>query len=129
MALPSFFRGDTVTYKVTVTDDQNAAVDLTSPLSILTLTFKADILDPDGSALIKIQDNRADPNADPANGIAIFNILSVSTTLGVSQDGSDIPTGSYFYDIQYSVSGAPATVKTVESGKVGVSQDITIGVP
>lgn len=125
MALPGFYRGDTVTYKVTISD-ANGPINLTSPAAVLTLTLKSDTVDLDTDALIKVTDNQSHGSSDPAQGVSVFELASVSSTPGVSQDGTDIPVGSYFYDIQYSVTGSPPIVKTTESGKVSVSQDVTL---
>lgn len=126
MALDDFFRGDSVSIKVTVQDIDDLPINLVSPLSILTFTLKSSLTLSDAAAEIKIEDDRSDPNADPPNGISVFNILSESSVPGTSQDGTDIPAGDYFYGIQYSVTGSPPTVKTLETGKVTVKQDITL---
>ena len=120
-------KGDTVTLRVTVLDANSTPVDLTTPASVCRFTAKADITDADGTpGGISMVDNQLHADADPANGITNFELLSAASGSGIGAlDGSDIPEGKYFMDFQYTTDGPPIGVYTFIKGTLTVNAEVT----
>lgn len=113
--LPDLVRGDSRDIKVTITDENSAAIDITADL--LTITFKVDptAADP-GDMQVK---TTVPAGADATNGIGYLNIEASDTT-------SLVPGTSYEYDVQWvQKSASPENVHTLTKGKIKILQDIT----
>jgi len=113
--ISNFYRGDTKKYKF----DFGATTDITGWRIVCTL--KTNKTDHDNAALLQVWALAGDDAADsPATGIMHITLPSNQTQY--------IPEGTYYYDFQRVIDGAPADVETLLSGKVKVLQDITVSV-
>jgi len=103
------FRRDYKTFTVTVKDGAGVVVDLTDYTAKFTAKLKP--TDTDEQAKISPVDGTI---SNPATGVISFTLTSTDT---------DIPAGTYFFDVQISKIG---DVKTVAYGKLIIIQDITV---
>jgi hypothetical protein len=103
------FRRDYKTFKVTVKDSDGVVVDLTDYDAKFTAKLKS--TDTDAQAKIGPIDGTI---TTPATGVISFTLTSTDT---------NIPAGTYFFDVQISKTG---DVKTVAYGKLIIIQDITV---
>ena len=106
----TFFRGDDNTFSLTFTDSSDNPIDITG--WIIFFTLKTTKSDTDANALITKDVTLHD---DATNGQTSFTLLHTET--------NSILEATY-YDIQYKDDSD--NVKTVDSGKMVFSQDITI---
>jgi hypothetical protein len=114
--LPDLVRGDSRDIRVTITDENGAAIDITADL--LTVTFKIDptTVDP-GEMQVKTTVPAGSPGTE---GVGFLNI-EASDTSGL------VAGTSYEYDVQWvQKSVAPENVHTLTKGKVKVIEQITI---
>lgn len=107
----TIFRRDYKTFTVTVRDGSGAIVNLTGYDARFTAKLKA--TDTDAQAKIG---PIAGTIAAPATGVISFALISTDT---------NIPAGTYFFDVQISKT---TDVKTVAYGKLIIVQDITVEV-
>lgn len=107
--LDRFFRGDDVSIKVVVTDENNEPVPIGG--SIIWLTLKNDPSDSDSDAVLQ---KKVTSHDYPDKGISSIELTNLET---------DIPTDTYFYDIQIKLDSG--IIKTIDYGKVKVKEDIT----
>lgn len=116
VTIDDFYRGDTKTYSLTVTDANGSAVDISG--WHIWITFKTNKDDADVDAILQ-KDITLPSGGDSANGLATLTLTSTETSIAV---------GKYFYDIQRVVNPAvdPQDVETIGYGSVKVLQDITI---
>lgn len=116
--LADFWRGDTKEIKLTFTDKNNVALDVTA--WILTWTFKKELSDsvPAAQIVTTAGDNPLD---EPLSGI-IWLVLP-------SDISETLTPGSYFYDIERKIPGTPPIVKTImpekPTDKLKVYEDVT----
>ena len=103
------FRRDYKTFTVTVKDKTGAVVNLTDYDAKFTAKLKP--TDTDEQAKIRPVDGTI---SSPLTGVISFTLTSTNT---------DIPAGTYYFDVQISKTG---DVKTVAYGKLIIIQDITI---
>lgn len=103
------FRRDYKTFTVTVKDSAKAVVNLTDYDAKFTAKLKS--TDTDAQAKIGPIDGTI---SAPATGVISFTLTSTDT---------NIPAGTYFFDVQISKTG---DVKTVAYGKLIIIQDITV---
>lgn len=116
MPIADFYRGDTKRYRFTFTDAAGAAVDITG--WELWFTMKVNRTDLDVNAVIQVRHTVGnDLNDNAAGGIAFLTIPSTLT---------DVAIGRYYYGIQRVIPGSPPDVRTLETDKVKVLQDITL---
>lgn len=83
---------------ITVQDQAGNAVDLTNPTATMRLVAKVRRSDPDTEAVLDIDDTPADPDADPVNGVTVFNVLPRESADG-AKDGAGMAEGAYYYDV------------------------------
>lgn len=102
-------RRDDVAFELTFTDVDGAPVDITG--GTVFFTVKRRISDTDLEALITKEITIFD---DPTNGIAILILTSAQT---------NIPAGSYFFDIQLKT--IDSKIASSSAGRFYVSQDVT----
>ncbi len=103
------FKGDDVTFTVTVTDSDGNAVDITGTTIWFTVKKNKDDLDSD--ALIQ---KEVTSHTNPTGGISSIALTDADT---------GITPGQYFYDIQTVNSGG--LVNTYGVGNFIVLQDVT----
>lgn len=105
-------RGDDWAVKLTITDDNGVALDITGNVYWLTLKTQREDADPG-----VIQTNiTASGSPDAANGIVTISFLDTATSL--------VSPGRYYYDVQeVDTSG---NVYTLLLGRVKVVADITL---
>lgn len=103
------FKGDDVTFTVTITDENGAAVDLTG--GVLWFTVKKNKTDSDSDALIQKQ---VSSHTTPTGGITAITLTDTDTNQTASQ---------YFYDIQFVNSTSDVTTYGV--GNFIILQDVT----
>jgi hypothetical protein len=114
--ISDFKRGDTKKIRLAFTDGNGTAIDITGWQFWLTL--KNDLSDLDAAAVLQVMTTVGDyVDDDAANGIVYIVATSSDTA---------IATGSYHYDIQRVIAGTPPDVLTILSGKVKVTQDVTL---
>jgi hypothetical protein len=104
------YRGDTRTVEVTITDSDDAAVDLTD--YECTFTVKNSKNDPDSKAIIQ---RTGFNGVDPSLGVTVFSLTSTDT---------DNVIKTYDYDVQI-YNDTTKDVKTVIVGKFRILQDVT----
>lgn len=102
-----YARGDTYGVTITITDDSNAAFDLTGYVVTLTVNSVKNPAD-DTTELFKITGTVA----TPTNGVAVFTPTSANTNQA---------PGKYYYDIQLVGNG---NVYTPIKGVFRIVQDI-----
>lgn len=103
------FRGDTDSFTVTLTTDGTTPIDITGDAVVLTVD-----LSPAPDDAVNNLFTLVGVLTDPANGLVTF-----TPTVG----NADQAPGTYFYDVQWTVSGG--AIKTVLTGQWQVVQDIT----
>lgn len=101
-------------------DDQVLALEFTENGAVkditgwtIYFTLKKNIEDSDASAVLK---KDITTHTDPTNGKTEIPLLNTET---------DVLEGIYFYDIQYKDVSTPAIVKTVLSGQMTFTEDVT----
>lgn len=110
MAIKDFYRGDTVTFNITVSDDAGNPIDLTGATAYFTL--KVSTTDTDANAALqKIVTTHTNPTAGETQ-----IILAHTDTNGLTP-------GTYFYDFQITL--ASGDVATIDAGQVNVLADVT----
>lgn len=109
--IPSFYRGDTVSYNFTFKDADGLPIDISA--TKLWFTIKKDPTYPDNSAAL--QESVTFPSdADSVAGLGSITIAASVTAL--------LSPIQYYYDFQW-VEGA--NVVTLTTGTVTILQDIT----
>ena len=103
-------RGDSTTFDITFTDDDDAVIDLTS--STVFFTVKRKVTDTDAEAIIKKETSAFD---DPLTGVAIISLAPADTT--------DL-SGVYSYDVQ--LKDNDGNISSSDKGKFIILRDITI---
>ncbi len=103
------YRGDDVTFVVTITDSAGDAVDITD--GTLWFTVKKNKSDTDTDASIQ---KEVTSHTTPGSGI---------TAITLSDSDTDLDAGQYFYDIQFVNSTGDVTTYGV--GNFIILQDVT----
>lgn len=111
--ISDFYRGDTRTYKVRITDKDGNPVCVDG--GTLYVTFKVNKADPDTQAALQVTKTAIDDCNNPSGEITIE--LSASDT-------GTLDPGGYYYDFQFVDS--QGKVSTLLAGKVKVLQDVTL---
>lgn len=111
MGMENFYRGDTVKYDLTVTDEETGdTIDLSG--SSIWFTLKTNTEQADAEAVYQTE---ITTHIDAPNGLSRLVIPSDATT--------DFPVIALYYDFQLVTSGSD--VYTLEVDKVKVLSDIT----
>ena len=114
-AISPLYRGDTRTFRVTITDKETGLpVNISGHL--LFFTLKADPADADLAAVLQVS---AVMPAN-ANSVAGIGYLTVPSTFA---DG--VAPGRYYCDIQWVQPGSPPIVTTIWAGRARVLADMT----
>jgi hypothetical protein len=114
MAIRDFYRGDTKRYKFTFSKN-GSPVNLTG--YEIWFTVKANLDDLDSAAILQVKATAGgDPGDDVANGIMYVTADSTDT---------EVEPGSYQYDFQRVIPGAPPDVRTLDKDKVKILPDVT----
>lgn len=109
-----FFRGDTKVFTLSFKDGAGRAVDVSG--HELWFTMKRQINDPDAAAVLQKRIVfPGDETSRAGEGVLVLD----------SAETGDIEPGTYFYDLQKVIPGAPPVVATLLSGKIAVLPDIT----
>lgn len=110
--IDDFYRGDTVAYKITTVNDNNAPVDITG--NTYTFTIKEDVEQSDKFSPYQI---RIEPSAaDAIQGVFwIYIPASISKKLKVQR---------YHYDVEMNQNGM---ITTLTFGNFKVKSDVTRG--
>lgn len=115
-AISPLYRGDTRTFRVTITDKETGLpVDISGHL--LFFTLKADVADADVDAALQVSTTLP----SDANSVAGIGYLTVPST-----SADDVAPGRYYCDIQWVQPGSPPIVTTILAGRARVLADITI---
>jgi hypothetical protein len=103
-------RGDDVSLKLTFTDINGNAIDLTD--TTVFFTVKKKLSDTDDEALIS---KTIDTFDDPTTGIM---------TILISDTETDLKSGSYYYDVQ--LKDENGYISSISKQRFSVEQDITL---
>jgi hypothetical protein len=103
------YRGNDINLNITVTDSNGSPVDITG--YTLWFTVKSDENDSDDEATIQ---KTVTSHTDPTNGLTTFELTNTDT---------DIPHGTYLYDMQ--MKDTSNKITTLTKGYFNVTQDIT----
>lgn len=106
----NIIRRDDTAFELTFTDVDGAPIDLTN--GTVFFTAKRKITDDDADAMIE---KEITVFADPTTGIA---------TLILTKTDTNIPAGSYVFDIQFKA--VDGKIASSSAGKLFVSQDVTV---
>ena len=117
-AISPLYRGDTRTFKVTITDQATGLpVDISG--HSLFFTLKTDSADLDDDAVLQVS-ALMPSNAESVAGVGYLTVAST--------DSDGVTPGRYYYDIQWVQPGSPPIVTTIQAGRVRVLADITLSV-
>ena len=111
----NIIRSNTKNFTITFKDSNGDAIDITGYTVWFTVrsTIPSTSVTDDTGAIIAIKQESGDLT-DPTNGITQFTLTSSNT---------NIDTGTYYYDIQYSTDGTDRYSNSI--GKFIVAPDIT----